>query len=157
MIIFFYFSLCVTYETKISNSYNIIRMDDVNKIILVGRHVFIIFLRGKNGNRNGLNRLNKTLASRWFTTKRTKRLNVSLLGIHGAVPPINMSLTTIIYLPRRGPTSAPGVFQPHLPYQIARAYTGRSIISMLHIYINFWTIQLVKIQSNVIFFATFDI
>lgn len=88
----------------------ILFVEDVNEIILVGRHVFIIFRRGENGNRNGRNRLNKTLASWWFTTKRMKRLNVSLLGIHGAVPPINMSLTTIIYPPRRGPASAPGVF-----------------------------------------------
>lgn len=99
--------------------------------------MFIIFRRGENGNRNGLDGLNKTLASRWFTTKRSERLNIPLPGIHSAAPPINISLTTIIYPPRRRPSGAPGVFQPCLPCQnsILYAYTGRfTILILSHIY-----------------------
>lgn len=119
--------------------------------------MFIIFRRGENGNRNGLDGLNKTLASRWFTTKQSERLNIPLPGIHSAAPPINISLTTIIYPPRRRPSGASGVSHVFLA-RIASCMHIQDVSQFLYFltYISssidliwFW----VKIQSNVIFFV----
>jgi len=99
---FFFLITRVIYGKEILNS-NIVEDTMWTPLGNIAITCLLSFAEAKTETEMSLNGLNKTLASRWFTTKRTKRLNISLPGIHDVVPPINMSLTTIIYLPRRRP------------------------------------------------------